>query len=346
MRRGWKAVLGIAVSGLLIWWVLRDVDPRQVWAEVRGANLWLLLLAVAITTSGFLIRALRWGVFLHPVRSGTRLHSRFAAVNIGFGLNNVLPARMGEFARAWSFARLESVTVSATFGSIVVERFMDLLAVFGLLLVAVLHPSFPGSVTVGGRSFESLLPGVAVVLVLTVSVLLVPLLLPNTLVSLARRVAPHLPGRAGHLITEFLEAFLRGLGALRSPRLLSLSVIWSFAFWAWNGLSYLVGLWAFGIEQGYVTALFVQAIITLGVAVPAAPGYVGTFQAAAVIALHEVYGVAEGPTLAFAFGYHLGSFLPVTLLGLWYAARVGLSVSDLRRTEGIGLSGTREPRGR
>jgi hypothetical protein len=101
----------------------------------------------------------------------------------------------------------------------------------------------------------------------------------------------------------------------------------------WNAASYLLAMRAFGIEEGYFAALFLQSVITLGVALPAAPGYVGTYQVAAVIALHEVYGVAEGTTLAFAFGFHLGGFLPVTLLGLWYASRVGVTLADLRRAE-------------
>ena len=56
---------------------------------------------------------------------------------------------------------------------------------------------------------------------------------------------------------------------------------------------------------------------------------------AAVVGLHEVYGVAEESTLAFAFGYHLGGFFPVTLLGLWYAGRIGLSISDLGHAEEV-----------
>ena len=81
--------------------------------------------------------------------------------------------------------------------------------------------------------------------------------------------------------------------------------------------------------------VFIQAVIALGVSVPSAPGYFGTFHAAAVIGLTEVYGVGEGATLAFAFGYHLGGFFPVTLLGLWYAGRLGLSLSDLGHAEEV-----------
>ena len=72
-----------------------------------------------------------------------------------------------------------------------------------------------------------------------------------------------------------------------------------------------------------------------GVAVPSAPGFFGTFHAAAVIGLQEVYGEAAGATLAFAFGYHLGGFIPVTLLGLWYAGQLGFTLRDMGRAEEV-----------
>jgi hypothetical protein len=54
-----------------------------------------------------------------------------------------------------------------------------------------------------------------------------------------------------------------------------------------------------------------------------------------VVALVEVYGVNDSATLAFAFGYHLGGFIPVTVMGLWYAARMGVSMRSLGASEEI-----------
>jgi uncharacterized membrane protein YbhN (UPF0104 family) len=126
-----------------------------------------------------------------------------------------------------------------------------------------------------------------------------------------------------------LTSFLQGLAALRDPRLLVKGLAWSFAFWGWNAVSFWLAFKAFGIELGYVPALFVQAIIAIGVAAPAAPGFFGTFHWAAKAGLFEVYGASEAATLAFAFGYHLGGFIPVTLMGLWYAGRLGVSLKEI-----------------
>jgi glycosyltransferase 2 family protein len=333
VKLDWKAVLGLVISALLIWWVLRGVDLAQVWVEVQDAHWGLLLAAVAVATSGFLIRALRWKLLLHPLRPDTSLGNRFAAVNIGFAANNLLPARVGEFARAWAISRLEPVTVSGALGSLVVERFLDAVAVFSLLAVALLHPSFPTEATVAGRPMGDLVTTLVILLGGLLTVVTALLLLPGLFLRVAETVARVLPDRAARLLVDGLRSFLGGLTALQNPRLLVGALLWSFAFWSWNAVSFWLGMHAFGIEESYATALFVQAIIALGVAVPSAPGFFGTFHAAAVVALVEVYGVGESATLAFAFGYHLGGFIPVTVLGLWYAGRMGLSMRDLGHAE-------------
>lgn len=333
MKWDWKAVLGIVISALLIWWVLSDVDLSEVWSEVRHARWGYLLAAVAVATSGFLVRALRWKLLLHPLREGTGLRNRFAAVNIGFAANNLLPARVGEFARAWSISKLEPIPVTGALGSLVVERFLDAIAVFSLLAIAVLHPSFPAEATVAGHPIGSFVLILMAGLGALLAAILLLLLLPRLFLRLARLLTQLLPDRLSLLVMDGLESFLGGLVALRHPRLLLGALAWSFGFWAWNAVSFWLAFMAFGIDQGYVTALFVQGIIALGVAVPSAPGFFGTFHAAAVVGLAEVYGVGESRTLAFAFGYHLGGFIPVTLMGLWYAGKMGLSMGDLGRAE-------------
>ena len=119
--------------------------------------------------------------------------------------------------------------------------------------------------------------------------------------------------------------------------LLSKAVVWSYAFWLWHGFSFWLGFKAFGIDLGFAAAVFTEAVVGFAVAIPAAPGFFGTFQLGADLALSGVYGVAEPSALAFAFGYHLGGFFPITIIGLYYAWSIGFSVKDIRGSEGNGL---------
>jgi hypothetical protein len=90
---------------------------------------------------------------------------------------------------------------------------------------------------------------------------------------------------------------------------------------------------AFGIDTGLVSAWFTEAVVGFGVAVPAAPGFFGTFHASAGFALGSVYGVDGARALAFAFGYHFGGWLAITLVGMAYAWRLGLTLGDVSASE-------------
>ncbi len=331
MRFDWKAVLGLAISAFLIWWIFRGEDLGAVVGAVARADLPLLLLAVAVATAGFVIRAMRWQILLHPLRRDTGLRNRFAAVSIGFMANNLLPARIGEFARAYALARVEPVSISGAFGTLVVERFLDGMVLLGLLGLALAWPGFPGMGEGVGRM--GAMVEIAAWSVGAALVALVALLVwPRPAVRVVGRAAALLPGDLARPVIDTLESFLDGIQVLRSPRLLVLAVLWTVGFWTWHALSFWIGFAAFDIRVGFDAALLVMAVVGFAVAIPSAPGFFGTFHAGALWGL-SIYGVAHAPTLAFAFGYHLGGFLPITLIGLWYAWRIGFSMQEMRESE-------------
>jgi hypothetical protein len=152
-------------------------------------------------------------------------------------------------------------------------------------------------------------------------------------VRAVERLARVLPATTRQPVLDALTAFLDALGVVRSPVLLAQAFLWTLGFWAFHGLSFWLGMLAFGIHAGPVAAYFTEAVVGFGVAVPAAPGFFGTFHFAVAFALDTVYGVDATTALAFAYGYHLGGFIPVTLIGLWYAHQLGLSLGDVRASE-------------
>jgi glycosyltransferase 2 family protein len=308
------------------------VEVAVVWAEIRHANFLLLSLAVAITTGTFFFRALRWKVLLAPIHPGTSLRSRWAAVNIGFMANNLLPARAGEFARAYAMSRLEPVPVTGAFASLVVERFLDGFAIVLFMFLAMAAPGFPSDLTAQGTVLGGIIKSVMVILGLLLGGMILLLLFPRPLVRVAEGAARLLPHKVARVLVDALVSFLDGLKVFQSPRLLLLAVAWSLATWAWQCLAFWVAFRAFGIHVGYDAAMFVNAIVGFAVGVPAAPGFFGTFHAGALMGL-GVYGIQPAPTLAFAFGFHLGGFIPVTIIGLYYAWRLGLSVEEVEGSE-------------
>jgi glycosyltransferase 2 family protein len=328
-----KALFGGAVTIGALWWALHDADFGEIWASMKQADLLLLLAATAVATFGFLIRAIRWKVLLTPVAPETSLRSRFASVTIGFMGNNVLPARAGEFARPYALSRMEPVSMSAAFGTLVVERFLDGMMLLLFLVIPLLTAGFPSSEALSeGTGALVLKGGIAGVIAVLIALIFMATL-PQRFVRVAEYFASFLPRSLARPIVDALESFLDAMAIMRAPKLLGMAFVWTAIFWTWHGASFWLGMMAFGIDTGFVSAIFTEAVVGFAVAVPAAPGFIGTFQVGADFALGTVYGVDAGASLAFAFGYWAAGWIPVTAIGLYYAWSIGLSLGDVGAAE-------------
>jgi uncharacterized protein (TIRG00374 family) len=330
--KDWRVLLGFGITAFLLWWVLRDVSLDDVWSAFRAVDFGLLLLAVAIGYVNYVFRSIRWGVLLHPICSQTSLRSRFAAMNIGFMTTNLVPLRVGEFVRPYALSRMEPVSVSGAFGSLVVERFLDSLTIAALLFVAMAIPGFPDHPVVWGASLGIWIRGFLVFLGALLLFMVFLLVFPRPVVELVGRMAAFLPKKMARLVVDVMEAFLEGLKVLQRPPLLVSAVLWSFWIWLVQSLSFWVAFRAFGIHVGFDVALFVNGTVALAVAVPAAPGFVGTFQTGVVGGL-SVYGASGASAVALSLGFHFGGFIPVTLVGLYFAWKLGLSFGEVGRSE-------------
>ena len=102
MKHPGKAAFGIFLTVFLLWFVMKDVDFADVIANIAKGDVLLLSASVLVATFGFVIRAMRWRILLLPVLPESQMQSRFASVSIGFMANNILPARIGEFARPYA----------------------------------------------------------------------------------------------------------------------------------------------------------------------------------------------------------------------------------------------------
>jgi uncharacterized protein (TIRG00374 family) len=153
---------------------------------------------------------------------------------------------------------------------------------------------------------------------------------PRAAERMIRAVVPS--DRVAYRLVETIEGVRQGLGVLRSPARLAAVAIGSVVLWLVNGLSFYLAFLAFELPVGFIGALILQGVLVFGIAVPSAPGYVGPFEAV-ITAVLAVYGVGASQAVACAVGYHLTTFFPITLLGLWSAARSGLGLR-LARDEG------------
>ena len=326
--RSWCAFgVVFVVLALALWWFFRGVDLAEAWAHLRSANPLWLAASSAVALAGFLARAARWRYLLAPVQSPSPFRSRFAAVAVGFATNNLLPSgRLGEPARAFAYSRAEPVGFPAVFATLVVERLLDGGVIFLLLFMALYSPSLP----VGPLPAELAAAARATAAILAVALLvsLAVLARPAQSLLVVELLCSRLPlGRLGAALSRIVGGVAEGLASMRGWRLMLPALAWSVCVWFVQVLSFWLGFVAFDIRLPFAAAFLAAAAAALAAAIPAAPGYVGTLQAAVSISLVQVFGADPEAVLACAVGWHAANLPPITLIGLWYGRRLGVSLA-------------------
>jgi uncharacterized protein (TIRG00374 family) len=300
--------------------------PR-VWAEMRQARPLFLVAAVLVTMLTYVLRAFRWQYLLAPI-GPTRFSTAFRTTVIGFAATFLLPARAGEVIRPYLLARQEGLPGSAAFATIILERLLDLVTVVSLFAFFVFTAD-PSSTAAAPAAMERVKIGGLIAAAAGAGALVVAFVAaghPERLGRWALSVERVLPAKLARIVASFVETFTQGLAVMRQPRRLLVSLALSIPLW----VSIAAGIWltslAFHITFPFVGSFLVMTILVVGVAMPT-PGAVGGFHAAYQIAVQTFFAVPDERAIGAAIVLHGVSFVPVTLLGLVFMARDGISLS-------------------
>jgi uncharacterized protein (TIRG00374 family) len=267
------------------------------------------------------LRALRWRFLLAPVKM-LNTWSLFSALLIGYAANTFVPAHLGEFLRAFVVGKKHSISASAAFATIVVERILDVISLIVVMaLVIIVHP-FPEWVETSGY------------LMLTGALLLCAVLIgckrfEDQTAALVRALAKPLPERIGQRFECLTLNFLNGLVPLKSAAHYAATVVLSIAIWLCYAAVYYICLAAFDLVTAYHLAWYVGLVVlvftTISVVIPSTPGYVGTFHYLCQISL-LMFGVSASEALSYAFIVHFVGVLPVAVAGLICANYEGVAI--------------------
>ena len=333
-----RVLIGCAVSLLLLGYFLQKAEIASMLAALRMADYRGLVPAVLIYLGGVWIRALRWKLLLRPVAqvSTGRL---LQAVLIGFTANNLLPARLGEIARAVLLARWANAPPAATLGTIVVERLFDGLTLCAILAVGWLWVSPSGWLRQGALLASAAFVAAGVLVAAAA-------IRPGLVLAVARVFAGLLPERFREQALHLCSAFLDGLAVVREPRTLVVVIALSFVAWFCEAGMYYVVMAGFGIESGPLSALLGMVAANLGTTVPSSPSFIGTFDVPLQAVLVELFGVEPSLAASYTLVVHAALVVPVVIIGLVLLSREGLSLGEVsRRAAGhrVALSGSTDP---
>ncbi|RME73893.1 MAG: UPF0104 family protein [Chloroflexi bacterium] len=329
---GWAAprwqnvAMNAAVTLFFLDFVFAEINLRAVGQALATANYWWLVPSTVFVLLHLYFRTLRWQWLLKPMGE-VGFWPAFRGLVIGITGNAVLPARAGEFIRAYVLGRSAGLPKTGVFATLVVERIFDgltvLLVLLGVVILGVRSEVLQTAGLLGAGFYVGAL--VAVGLFMTQR---------RRADALIHRL---LPDRWAGLLTALLDSFTGGLGSLRRPRLLVMVTLWNILTWVMIPVSFYFALLAFdfGAPVPWQAPVLMLPAMALGLTIPAAPGGVGVVQAAVKLTLDisfadlPVAGNFAESVAAASILIHLSQFVPEMIPGFISFFIEGLTTSEL-----------------
>lgn len=316
--------VGLVISVLFLYLALRNVRFDEIRRALGQVDPALLLLAATVFLISFSVRAVRWRYILRPVEKIGH-GPVFSLLSIGFMANNVLPARLGEFVRAYFLSRKTGIRKSLSLATILLERLSDFAALLLSALLVTLFFSMPAAVEHVG-----IVAGAVFLLFVVILILI------HLRTAAVRRLIAALLSLLGksrsRSLMERVDAFIQGLLIVRTGR----GVLWIFALslmvWGLWTVALHVTLLAFHIQVPFSARLLILAVVNLGALIPSSPGYVGPYHYLCWVCL-SVYGVEKSLAFSFSVILHALWYVPLTCLGFLFLGKEHLSLSQIRSVE-------------
>ena len=306
MRRAliWAVALASTIGfGYL---AVRDAQPDEVWDALQEANIWWVLPSFAFLVAAVAIRALRWQL-LFQRETRPPYGATAAATIVGLAVNSLLPLRAGEAARVIALNRRARTSPVESAATVALERILDVFCLLLLLLAAL--PWLPEVDWVGAAAAIAL----ALALMLGGAALLFAIYGDRPFHALDRLLR-RLPF-GHHAWVEHVGASLRrGLVALRDPKLALTAFVLTTVGWLLTSVSFWLLTLAFDLELPLVSGVLILAAVGFSVILPAAPGALGVFEAATVVAL-AAYDISASEALSYAFTLHAVNLIPYIVAG-------------------------------
>jgi hypothetical protein len=275
-----------AFAILVFFFTRIDIDIGAVLTRMRSANPLLLALAFAFYYVSFPVRGARWRMLLVNAGLGSvrgralpSVASLTEMIYRSWFVNCIVPAKLGDAYRGYLLKRQAGVSFSTTVGTILAERIVDVLVLFGLMAVA------------GLVAFHGHLPPELLTLVIAggilAAVVVVGLVVLRSLRALAERL---LPGRLHHLYHKLEHGILRSTPPNSIPRLL----LYTGLVWLLEGLRLYFVCAALGLRLPLSVTLFIALASSLLTTIPFTPAGLGFVESAVVTAL--LWFAVDSPT--------------------------------------------------
>lgn len=325
----YRAVLSFLLALLFLYFAFREVNFNELLGALKGANYFWVVLLIPIVVLSHWVRALRWKYLMEPIKPNCSLRNLFAAVMIGYAVNNVL-TRVGELVRPYLLGNSENVSRSATLATVVVERILDLMSFYITACVVLflyptaLDPFFDDPGRVRPLLLLGSILGIVLFLVLFFKV--------EEVFRFFAKAQSFLPAKYGKRIDALLESFYRGFEIVKIKKRFGIILLLSLTIQGLYALSMYEPFFAFSsmvkpsLDFGASVVLLVVSSIAW---ILPAPGALGTYHSFITVALVKLYNVDWTTALSYTIITHELGYIIVMVIAAYYYIRDHVSVQEI-----------------
>ena len=316
LRGFFNFLISIGLAVLFLYLAFRGVDFSKVMEQVSDASLFWMLIFVATVLLGHYIRAIRWKIILHSVKPDAKMKNLFGALMIGYGVNCVTP-KLGEVTRAIMLGRYEKLSKSSMFGTVIVERVIDIIALGLSVLVSAflwsssLYETFPW--------LESALYLSAALMVIILLVIFLSVKLKERFYGVFIKLVSMLSQKIADRLAYIFDMLIQGFTSLKGTKNYIFTVIVTIILLSVYALGSYLGFYMLGMQSvkhvTYSMAWIIMSISAIGVVIPT-PGATGSYHALAISTLVLLFGFGETISAAYAFLTHIISYFLFIIIAL------------------------------
>ena len=314
--------IGLLLSVLGLWYAFHDLDIQEIWISLKSVNLPLLASATILMLYSVWVRAQRWRLIVMPFKE-VKTSVLFGSAMIGYFGNAILPLRMGEILRGYSLGQMENMSSSAVFGTIILERILDIV---GLVVIIIIFMFVYPTTELMGLVLYG-------IIFITIGVILLIIWLSQTKLpweSWGSRFAI-LQSPMGAKVWKMIENVVSGIISIRKTHHALEISLYTIALWALYYVYIYILVLSMNLPLNWVAVGVILITTTLSISVPSAPGYIGTYHAVAVAVLTELFSIGLHDSQAFAVILHAVGYIPFIIVGSYYFVHNSIHLADIKK---------------
>ncbi len=309
-------LISIGLAAIFLYLSFSDVNFGEVMGLASEASILWMIIFIVTFMIGHYVRTLRWKIMLHSVKPDVKMKNLFGALMIGYGVNCVTP-KLGEVTRAMMIGQYEQLSKSSMFGTVIVERVIDVIS----LGIAVLISAF-----IWSSNLYEAFPWLESALYISAAMMLIVLILIYLLVKMKERFYGIILKTIGKFSVKMedrsayiIEMLIQGFTSLKGTKNYFFTIVTSIILLLVYALNAYTGFFMLDMQSSneitFSMGWVLMSISAIGVVIPT-PGATGSYHALAKSTLVLLFGFGETISVTYAFLTHIISYILFIVMAL------------------------------